>query len=170
MAKNRWSYSVFNLTSQRILSGCVCVCVCVWVWVCTCTQILSLRQDAVCVRCWVKPLIEKQATVATCLAVSPSICLEQHEASCERWREGGGARKPTERRFPFISSSLSPPLSLSLFSLFGRQHLRFEKKNKKKKTHPSPSVSRLSVSFFVFHHPRVSAGSYHNTTRSVLWV
>lgn len=97
----------------------MCVCVCMWVWVCTCTQISSLCQDTlcvctcVCVRCWVKPLIEKQATVATCLAVSPSICLEQHGASVRTGRE----EEATERRLPFISAS-SLFLSFSLLIIW----------------------------------------------------
>lgn len=91
---------------------CVCGCECV------CAHRFHLcARYCVCVRCWVKPLIEKQATVATCLAVFPSICLEQHGASV-RIREGG-EEEATERRLPFISASSH---SLSLFSLFGRQH------------------------------------------------
>ena len=84
---------------------------------------------------------------------------------------GGRVEERGSRRRGGFPSSLLPPLSLSLSlssHYLGGNIRGLKKKKKKQKTHPSPSVSRLSVSFFVFHHPRVSAGSYHNTTRSAV--
>lgn len=105
MAKNRWSYSVCNLTSQRILSGCVSV------YLHTNFIFVPSVCVCVCVGCWVKPLIEKQATVATCLTVSPSICLEQHGASVRkggRGSEAGGSDgEPASLHLCFLSLSLS---------------------------------------------------------------
>lgn len=159
MAKNRWSYSVCNLTSQRILSGCVSV------YLHTNFIFVPSVCVCVCVGCWVKPLIEKQATVATCLTVSPSICLEQHGASVRkggRGSEAGGSDgEPASLHLCF--------LSLSLFSLFGRQRWSWKRPflSLSLSPHLLRHPSQCEV-FFVFHHLRVSAGSYHNTTCSAV--
>lgn len=138
------------------------------VWVCICTQISSLCQVCVCVcvGCWVKPLIEKQATVATCLTVSPSICLEQHGASVRkggRGSEAGGSDgEPASLHLCF--------LSLSLFSLFGRQRWSWKR----------PFLS-LSLSPHLLRHPSQcefflssiiceSAPGHITTRRALLWV
>lgn len=151
MAKNRWSSSVCNLTSQRILSGCVSVYLH--------TNFIFVPSVCVCVGCWVKPLIEKQATVATCLTVSPSICLEQHGASVRRGGRGSEAGG---------SDGEPASLHLSLFLIIWEATLELKKTLS---LSLSPHLLRHPSQcefFFVFHHLRVSAGSYHNTTCSAV--
>lgn len=135
MAKNRWSYSVCNLTSQRILSGCVSV------YLHTNFIFVPSVCVCVCVGCWVKPLIEKQATVATCLTVSPSICLEQHGASVRRGgrgsEAGGSDGEPASLHLCFLSL---------FFSLFGRQRWSW-KRPSLSLSPPSPSPVSVWVFF-----------------------
>lgn len=165
MAKNRWSYSVCNLTSQRILSGCVCVCDCVYADTFgICAKRLCVRGRVcarVCVRCWVKPLIEKQATVATCLTVSPGICLEQHEA-CVRagGREGEKTKPPQRGGFPSILLPLSP------FSLFGRQCWSWKRPLSSLCLPPSLVTVWVFLSSIICE----SAPGHITTRRALLWV
>lgn len=166
MAKNRWNYSVCNLTSQRILLGCVCVCMCVYMH----TNLIFVPRDSacvyvqVCVRCCVKPLIEKQATVATCLTVSPSICLEQHGAStCEGGREGARERED-QATWGGLHSFL---LSLSLLIIW-------ETMLELKQTHSLHSVfvspPLVTVWVFLSSIIRESAPGHITTRRALLWV
>lgn len=155
MAKNRWSSSVCNLTSQRILSGCVSV------YLHTNFIFVPSVCVCVCVGCWVKPLIEKQATVATCLTVSPSICLEQHGASVRRGGRGSEAGG---------SDGEPASLHLSLFLIIWEATLELKKTLSLSLSLPTFSVTRLSVSFFLSSIICESAPGHITTRRALLWV